>query len=472
MTRSTSHDEHDYKKHIAQFAGKPVGPRERAIAERSLRDSAMHVSSTLTAAREKDRDRHYLASTTREAFHEYDPKTYATAAAASHRLPAPLDDDYIAATGTVKPRVHLSEEEARAALPPGGYVAAAPITIWSQRAAEGVYPMTAPPPNATSSSNVMAKSAVFSTPIGEAIRSHDLSHDHPALHLTRADPALVRVSAGAELSVRALLRSLRERLTRQFGPGGVLRVQASLAAAGALADGRVDRDEFAAALRRVGTPITGREVAQLMSWFDTDRDGQVSVRELVQGLRALHGESTEGAGREGVVAQAWRVVAGGADTVSLPDVVARFHVAAYPPVREGRVTAEDALREVLRALDFERGAADGRVSRAEFVGFHESLSACIPANDAFDTLVRDLWGLPTTTTSASSSSSSDGSGDGSRAVAVPAGHRAVMVLHHDGLEEIRYVEDRIGLTAADEPAIRARLRKDGVTNIHSVRLLA
>jgi hypothetical protein len=47
----------------------------------------------------------------------------------------------------------------------------------------------------------------------------------------------------------------------------------------------------------------------------------------------------------------------------------------------------------------------------------------------------------------------------------------VEVTHNDGSVENVRVADRVGFTDADEPAIRARLRKDGVRNVHSVRLL-
>ncbi len=484
-------------------------------------------SDTVTRSFDREaargRDDRYLSSSARSDFAAFGADAYKQERGrrvmkTSDGVPIPpgsRDVELLAAAGLAKPRANITEDEVEAALPAGG-LAAPPITMYSQRAAEGAFPMTS-----ATGSNPHARSNKFSAPIEEGVPEHEGGMDHSLQRRAPRRAGLVRMGAGSELSVREAMRSLRERLAARFGPSGVLRVQASFAAMDSSGDGALSQEELATGLRRLGFPMPGRELAQLFSWFDADRSGAVSSHELLEALRGsavpvgaslgatLAGTTRGGlgttagvgsaeaaagawgldsirvartageAGRAGdrareraaLVEEAWAQLAGGeATALPLGDVVGAMRAGAHPSVAAGRMDADAARREAAKALDIEgtmaaEGAVgDGQVTWLEFSGYHRSLSACMDDDAAFEAGVRGMWGV----------SASRRASPGAGAAAGPSAGgpvRRVDVTHDDGTTEVVEIEDRIGLTHADEAAIRARLRRNGVTRVHSVRLL-
>jgi len=485
------------------------------------------VTATIREREERGSGDRYLTSSSRDAFGRYRDDEYA--GVKGRRVmktmdgvelpPGCRDAAFLADNGLSKPRASMTDDEVQAALPAGGVAEAPAITLYSQRAAEGVFPMTT-----ASGRNPHARTAKFSAPLGEAVPEHDGGMDHSRQRRTERRAGLLRQGAGSELSVREAMRSIRARLAEQFGPTGVLRVQASFASMDRSGDGSLSQEELATGLRRLGLPMPGRELAQLFSWFDADRSGAVSATELVDALRGTAapvgaglgdtragaaaaasmsasalgvgaGEASAGAwgldtirvtrtagatskaggraaARARLVEAAWEAVAGdGAASMPLDDVMASFRPAGYPPVAAGRMAPAAGRSEVARAMDIEgraasgSGAGDGVATWVEFSGLHRSLSSCMEDDAAFAAAVRGMWGLPDTGAAAAAAAALSGGGDTDSLT------RLVEVTHHDGSVEAVGIVDRIGLTPSDEPAIRARLRRDGVTHVHSVRLL-
>ncbi|KAA0152186.1 hypothetical protein FNF29_04052 [Cafeteria roenbergensis] len=438
--QSTSRDAQDYSRHMRTFGDKPVGPRERRAMEAAMREASDTVTRSFDREAARGRDDRYLSSSARSDFAAFGADAYKQERGrrvmkTSDGVPIPpgsRDVELLAAAGLAKPRANITEDEVEAALPAGG-LAAPPITMYSQRAAEGAFPMTS-----ATGSNPHARSNKFSAPIEEGVPEHEGGMDHSLQRRAPRRAGLLRMGAGSELSVREAMRSLRERLAARFGPSGVLRVQASFAAMDSSGDGALSQEELATGLRRLGFPMPGRELAQLFSWFDADRSG------------ALAG--------------------GEATALPLGDVVGAMRAGAHPSVAAGRMDADAARREAAKALDIEgtmtaEGAVgDGQVTWLEFSGYHRSLSACMDDDAAFEAGVRGMWGV----------SASRRASPGAGAAAGPSAGgpvRRVDVTHDDGTTEVVEIEDRIGLTHADEAAIRARLRRHGVTRVHSVRLL-
>lgn len=496
----------------------------------------------------------YLSSSARDAFCRYGDAAYSgpkgmrvmKSRDGKPLPPGSRDIAFLVDHGLTKPRAHMTADEMAAALPAGGIAEAAPITLYSQRASEGCFPMTA-----AKGSNPHAKTSTFSAPMAQGIPAHEGGMDHSGQRREHRMPGLLRQGAGSELSVREAMRSLRARLTERFGPSGIVRVQAAFDAMDTSGDGSLSQEELASGMRRLGIPMPGREFAQLFSWFDSDRSGSVSCSELVEALRGtavpvgaslgatraaasslsttarsagvagqeacagawgldtIKVSHTPGASelakdrakaRAALVAHAWQAVAGSASAVPRDAVMAAFSPHGYSAVSTGRMSPETAVREVSRAVDIERRAStgrtvsDGKVTWEEFAGLHRSLSACTEDDEAFAGAVCAMWGVspPSEGPASGSEAGMLAGGAGSVRFADEVGSaastaalssrmagarpsdgamRTVEVTHHDGSVDVVRVADRVGFTDADEPAIRARLRRDGVRNVHSVRLL-
>jgi hypothetical protein len=446
------------------------------------------ITETMRETLDRGKDTRYLSTEARDTMVAFPAREYASATGrrvmktldGKELPPGSRDEEFLVTNGLSKPQPKMTGAEMASIIPPGGLGRAAPITLYSQRASEGVFPMSS-----ASGSNPHARTAKFSTPIELGVPEHDGGMDHSRQRLTADRAALLRQGAGSELSVRDTMRSLRARLAERFGPSAVVRVQASFHAMDTSGNGHLSAEELAAGLRRLGVPVPGREVAQLVAWFDVDRSGEVDLAELINGLRGLpatgptstswgldtlsatrHGNpagrsDARASKRAAVVDAAWEhATSGGGDdlALSVTDLVRALRPEHHPSVKRGIMSEAVAAREVATALDIE--GSDGVVTQAEFVGYHRSLSACIEDDDEFISSVGGMWGVPSSSSTVVEAGSS---------AAGPV--RRVEVTHDDGSVQVCEIVDHVGLTSSDEPAIRARLRRDGVKHVHSVRLL-
>jgi hypothetical protein len=118
-------------------------------------------------------------------------------------------------------------------------------------------------------------------------------------------------------------------------------------------------------------------------------------------------------------------------SVAVAAVVDAYEAARHPEVLAGARTTEAALREFLDTFEV-GGDVSGRASRREFHEYYANVSAAVEDDAAFETLVRNAWGLQE-----------------------PPGRAAVhaLVTHRDGRQSVEVLSD-LGEDALD--SLRAR----------------
>ena len=84
--------------------------------------------------------------------------------------------------------------------------------------------------------------------------------------------------------------------------------------------------------------------------------------------------------------------AGFASLAAVAAVVDAYEAARHPEVLAGARTTEAALREFLDTFEV-GGDVSGRASRREFHEYYANVSAAVEDDAAFETLVRNAWGL-------------------------------------------------------------------------------
>ena len=79
-------------------------------------------------------------------------------------------------------------------------------------------------------------------------------------------------------------------------------------------------------------------------------------------------------------------------SISMDDLARRYSAEGHPDVTSGRKTAEDEFLDFLTC--FEVGAEiPQKVTRREFISYHESLALLHPDEQSFVELVKNTWGL-------------------------------------------------------------------------------
>ena len=140
-------------------------------------------------------------------------------------------------------------------------------------------------------------------------------------------------------------------------------------------------------LGEFGVDLTITELDQLISFFDRNDDGLITIAEL---MSALRGNIT--AQREQMISAAFEALdADGSGELSVREMRARYNSEAEPDVQRGRISKEQALQNLIDQWgETERR---GFVSKAEFEDFYKDLSASVEGDDIFEDILRRCWRL-------------------------------------------------------------------------------
>ena len=148
-------------------------------------------------------------------------------------------------------------------------------------------------------------------------------------------------------------------------------------------NGTLSPIEFKYAMRDYGLQLSDIEVTQIVKYFDTNKDGQLSFNEF---LRAIRGDLNER--RLGMVHQAYRVLdKDGSGQVTLKDIEMAYDVSFHPDFQSGRKSAQDVLKDFMTV--WETHKKDAIVTIEEFEDYYKDLSATIDSDDYFELMIRN-----------------------------------------------------------------------------------
>uniref|UniRef100_A0A7S1CF06 EF-hand domain-containing protein n=1 Tax=Bicosoecida sp. CB-2014 TaxID=1486930 RepID=A0A7S1CF06_9STRA len=355
--------------------------------------------------------------------------------------PGCRDEEFLAANSISLKTAKLTAEEAASMLPRGDYLGQAPVTLYSQRLGEGVFPASA-----ATGANPFARSSAFTAELTDATRAHAEAVDDISGKPRGSKTSMV-AAAGAELSAREVADIVRAKIIERGGDNGVRTLTRLLKRMDTSGDGKLSAPELQAGLADMGVALSPKEVMQVMALFDRDRSGKLTLRELQM---ALAGEMSDK--RKAFVDEAFRRLDKTGDgEVTIEDIAAAYDASANPDVASGKVS-EDEARAALLA-NFDITDRDGVVTRAEFHEYYAGLSAGIEHDDYWELMMRNAWHI-----------------SGGEGWAENTSCLRVLVVHTDSSEEVVEITDDLGLRADDMPAIKARLRRQGVKNIAAVKL--
>lgn len=151
--------------------------------------------------------------------------------------------------------------------------------------------------------------------------------------------------------------------------------------------GRLDAESLREALNEVGIGAAEADVEDLLRAIDIDNSGDVGFEEFLQVVRGPLYSS-----RARSVLEAFEHLDQDGDgVVHIRDVQERYRPATQPAVEAGRLSADEALRDLLMKLGDR--STTGNLSLADFERYYETMSAGIDNDQYFRHIVRTAWGL-------------------------------------------------------------------------------
>lgn len=188
-------------------------------------------------------------------------------------------------------------------------------------------------------------------------------------------------------TVSDVLIQLREQLSRNTGTGVRALGQTFRALDSFDGNRKVDRNEFVAALQRLGLSLSTYEYQLLFNYFDVDRDGSIAFDEFLVGVRGLPNPK-----RQALIDKAFlKFDKDGNGYIEAVELRGVYNCHLHPKVLAGVWTEEQAFSDLLS--NFNDRNRDGRISKAEWNEYYAAVSAGIEQDAHFVHLMKAAWQL-------------------------------------------------------------------------------
>ena len=409
-----------------------VGPRasmrDKRLFERAQKETEEHKV-----------ERTYFETATQEAF----GRTPAFISKVGRRVmktqigePVPVearDNDFLAEHRISKPPCRMSQADREGMVPTGPYEHQTPVTVYSQRNTEGVYKGSG-----GGSRSTFGRSTAFTNDTTDGRNNHSEGIDDSSgtVNLNNRPP---RPSAGAELSLKPLIKKVKTSILKIAGSDGLQSLKRMLKKMDDSGDGRLSQRELVYGLRDFGLVLSAGEADQVFSYFDTDRSGYLSVNELMVGLR---GDLSPF--RQELVDMAFgRLDKTGDGIITVDDLEGSYDVSSIPEVAAGKMTPRQALSRFMEQWDGRDH--DGVVTREEFYDYYRNVGGNIDSDKYFELMIRNAWHI------------SGGTGQ-----AANTSCRRVLVIHRNGQQTIEEIQDDLGVASTDIASMTKQLEARGI----------
>lgn len=205
-------------------------------------------------------------------------------------------------------------------------------------------------------------------------------------------------------------------------------------------------EELFNGLRDFGVDLTQEECVSVVKAFDRSNDGAIDLTEFLVALRGTMNDR-----REELVGLAFKQLdKRGQGVVKFSELCKIYDASRHPEVKAGHATEEDIVKEFISGWDRN---GDGNITVAEFVDYYKTLSCSIDNDDYFELMIRNAWHL------------AGGSG-----ASANTSNLRVLVEHEDGSEAVVGLDSDLGINKNDQQALKAALRKQGVSTVKTVKL--
>jgi Ca2+-binding EF-hand superfamily protein len=215
-------------------------------------------------------------------------------------------------------------------------------------------------------------------------------------------------------------------------------MQRTLAVMDKNGDKRLTKEELKYGMQDYGIDLNVREIDDLFTIFDRDRDGFINLTEL---MMAVRGDLNER--RKSLVLLAFNILdTDRSGTVTVDEISAVYDVSKNPDFTSGKKTKKQAYIDFMRVWD---KSGDGLITYEEFEDYYKEVSSSIDGDDYFELMIRNAWRI------------SGGEGQSANTA-----NRRVLVTDKNGNQSVQCVNDELGMDGKDINNIRTRLGRQGV----------
>eukprot|EP01017_Pseudomicrothorax_dubius_P046382 TRINITY_DN8164_c0_g1_i2.p1 TRINITY_DN8164_c0_g1~~TRINITY_DN8164_c0_g1_i2.p1 ORF type:complete len:194 (-),score=74.01 TRINITY_DN8164_c0_g1_i2:152-733(-) len=150
---------------------------------------------------------------------------------------------------------------------------------------------------------------------------------------------------------------------------------------------KVDRSEFAVALREIGVSIAKADEDALFALLDVNRDGTIDFEEFLVGIRGRPNQR-----RMAIIDKAFlKFDKDCSGVINAKDLRGVYNARAHPKVQAGRMTEDEVFLEFL--ANFGDVNKDGSLTRDEWNDYYAAVSASVDNDDHFIELMKNAWKL-------------------------------------------------------------------------------
>lgn len=341
------------------------------------------------------------------------------------------DDQLIVESGMYRRTQKATDAELRQRLPQGDYTVQKPVSVYTEGMERKNFQCSA-----STGPNPFARTSGFTQPLNQtkAVTGFEGNvnfEKEKTVHqftrtagrdLTARNPYMekhVAISNFEEIKASVV------DLCRKRSANGLRGLRRMFKTMDRNGNGTLSPIEFKYAMRDYGLPLSDIEVTQIVKYFDSNHDGQLSFNEF---LRAIRGDLNER--RLGMVHQAYAVLdKDGSGQVTLKDIEMAYDVSFHPDFQSGSKTATEILTEFMTV--WETHKKDAIVTIEEFEDYYKDMSATIDSDEYFELMIRNAWHIA-----------------GGEGQAANTSIKRVLRVNADGSEEVVMVENDLDRKAA------------------------
>lgn len=126
-----------------------------------------------------------------------------------------------------------------------------------------------------------------------------------------------------------------------------------------------------------------------MSYYDIDKDGNISYEEFLRGLRDELSER-----KKLMVEKAFNILdKDGSGEITVKDVINIYDVSQNKEFQEGKKSREEVIAEFLDSFDGAKGNNDGIITKEEFLDYYSDLAISCPTEEYFVRMMEQTWGI-------------------------------------------------------------------------------
>lgn len=193
------------------------------------------------------------------------------------------------------------------------------------------------------------------------------------------------LKAQAAMQKLDAVKLVKQKCLELGGSGGVRSMGRILRTVCNQNDGTLDKQQLKQGLQQFGiSGLTEIQIQNVMEAFGND--GFIGLYDFISALR---GEVNER--RKALIGMAWQQIdLVNSGSISAQDMLQKYDVTSRREVVEGRMTADDAIREFMQSWG---KTGDSIITWDEFFEYYADMGASITDDDQFELMIRNAWKL-------------------------------------------------------------------------------